>query len=473
MKKLCESRVFSVIIFYMSKNNSPWIHQLARTRPISKGKIPEKTDIVIVGGGIAGISTAYEILKNTDLKVVLLEATKVAHGATGHNAGQITSYFENPFQDFVNKFGLEQSADAVRAIEYDARMILNEIMRDANIKTPLSEFEGYDGLKDKDSVLLYLEDLKLKSEAGLSIRKMYISEEWSHSMHLPSEYKSFYTKIGHSDVMSLLETIDSDYIAALPFLSGCMNSALFTEELAVFILNNFKDRFVLVEESPVSVCELHKDFVYLKSKDISILTDRVVLCTNGFENIKIDNKNGVDIDTKFHHKVSGLIGYMAGFTENPDKKPSASIYTKSIGMNGGEYFYTTRRPYELRDNKVNLISIGGPEEVIEDASKYDRNMHVPSSAIGSIFSFIEKTYNTKTKNDIFEFIWHGLMGYTPNGVRLIGIEPCNPLLLYNLGCNGVGILPSIYGAKRISKILNNEVLKPSIFDPKDQTCPIE
>ena len=91
----------------MSKNNSPWIHQLARTRPISKDAIPEKTDIVIVGGGIAGIVTAYEILKNTNLKVVLLEATKVAHGATGHNAGQVTSYFENPFQDFVNKFGLE------------------------------------------------------------------------------------------------------------------------------------------------------------------------------------------------------------------------------------------------------------------------------------------------------------------------------------------------------------------------------
>ena len=349
-------------------------------------------------------------------------------------------------------------------------MILNEIMRDANMKTPLSEFEGYDGLKDKESVLLYLEDLRLKSEAGLSIRKMYIAEEWCHGIHLPSEYKSFYTKIGHSDVMSLLETVDSEYIAALPFLSGCMNSALFTEELAVFMLNNFKDRFVLAEELPVSKCELNKDFVCIKYKNASIIADKVILCTNGFENIEIDNKNGVNIDTKFHHKVSGLIGYMAGFTENPDKKPSASIYTKSIGMNGGEYFYTTRRPYELKDNKVNLVSIGGPEEVIEDTRKYDRNMHIPSSAISSIFSFIEKTYNTKNKNDNFEFIWHGLMGYTPNGVRLIGKESCNPLLIYNLGCNGVGILPSIYGARRISKILSNEDLKPSIFDPQDQTC---
>jgi hypothetical protein len=38
--------------------------------------------------------------------------------------------------------------------------------------------------------------------------------------------------------------------------------------------------------------------------------------------------------------------------------------------------------------------------------------------------------------------------------------------LYNLGCNGVGILTSIYGAKRISQIVAGEKLSQSIFDPK-------
>ncbi|MDI9355183.1 MAG: hypothetical protein QM532_03265 [Cyanobium sp. MAG06] len=38
--------------------------------------------------------------------------------------------------------------------------------------------------------------------------------------------------------------------------------------------------------------------------------------------------------------------------------------------------------------------------------------------------------------------------------------------MYNLGCNGVGIMPSIYGGERIVKILNKETLEESIFDPK-------
>jgi glycine/D-amino acid oxidase-like deaminating enzyme len=64
-----------------------------------------------------------------------------------------------------------------------------------------------------------------------------------------------------------------------------------------------------------------------------------------------------------------------------------------------------------------------------------------------------------------DFAWNGLMGYTSNGVRLIGPDPAYPSLIYNLGCNGIGILPSIYGGKRIAEYINGEPLGPSIFDP--------
>jgi hypothetical protein len=52
-------------------------------------------------------------------------------------------------------------------------------------------------------------------------------------------------------------------------------------------------------------------------------------------------------------------------------------------------------------------------------------------------------------------------------MRVIGHEPKNPLLMYNLGCNGVGILPSIYGAWKIAKLINGEKFPESIFDPRE------
>jgi len=66
----------------------------------------------------------------------------------------------------------------------------------------------------------------------------------------------------------------------------------------------------------------------------------------------------------------------------------------------------------------------------------------------------------------YDFHWHGLMGYMDGMVRVIGPHPGRPALLYNLGCNGVGFLPSIHGGRQIGRLLAGERLPPSIFDPR-------
>ncbi len=64
--------------------------------------------------------------------------------------------------------------------------------------------------------------------------------------------------------------------------------------------------------------------------------------------------------------------------------------------------------------------------------------------------------------------WDGRMGYTRSGVRLAGRDPANPDLFYNLGCNGIGILHSIYGARRIAMELLGRRVADSVFEPRNQ-----
>ena len=66
----------------------------------------------------------------------------------------------------------------------------------------------------------------------------------------------------------------------------------------------------------------------------------------------------------------------------------------------------------------------------------------------------------------YDFQWHGLMGYMDGRVRVIGTHPRHQSLLYNLGCNGVGFLPSIHGGRQVARILAGERVPPSIFDPR-------
>ncbi len=51
--------------------------------------LPTHADVVVIGGGIIGCSTAYHLAKNHRLKVVLLEQNKLTSGSTWHAAGLV------------------------------------------------------------------------------------------------------------------------------------------------------------------------------------------------------------------------------------------------------------------------------------------------------------------------------------------------------------------------------------------------
>ena len=52
-------------------------------------KLPKQSQIVIIGGGIMGCSTAYHLLKNGCRDVILLERKKLTSGTTWHSAAQV------------------------------------------------------------------------------------------------------------------------------------------------------------------------------------------------------------------------------------------------------------------------------------------------------------------------------------------------------------------------------------------------
>lgn len=461
-------------IITMPKISSPWLYQLKRERKEKNLSEDAHTTIAIVGGGIAGMCTAYFLLKNTRTSVLLLEAHRVAHGATGHNAGQIASYFEKPFADIVKEFGFKMATEGQRAVE-SAWDLLEEIYKDAKLKTPFWSFPGYAGCRSYEEVLYHLKDIAWQQKSGSSeVEKMMISESAPWLRKIPRAYRDCFTLASHRDVLDLLQTNDHRFQATLIKRKGCLNSALFTEELAGYLIAKYKDRFELAEQSPVSHVILREKSVILTVNQHVVVAKKVVLCTNGFEKFTIVNTVGEEIDTAFHHMVQGAIGYMAGYLDKAGKPPLAISYLPDQDKTGAAYvtdpyFYLTRRPFEEAGKRArNLICVGGPEVDIEDTNEYDRDMHkYPVQAQKDIDAFLRKTYALAPKGKInYKFKWHGLMGYTPNGIRRVGPEPRNPVLLYNLGCNGVGILPSIYGGSRIAQIIAGRKVGRSIFDPK-------
>ncbi len=452
----------------VTMNQSPWLAQLNRTRSPDVISRDVQSDIAIVGGGIAGIMTAYFILRDTDKKVILIEADKVAHGATGHNAGQITSYFEKPLSALVNQFGLDMASAGQEAVE-GAWALLDIVHGEANLTTSIYKFTGHAGVVDFDQLCIHLENnLWRANSRRLDLENILVAEEAPYLKKIPAKYANLYATLPHSDIMALLETQNSAYMAVVSYQKGCTNSALLSEELAGYMLTKHRNRFKLYEDSPVSTVILQRNGVLLRAREYAVRAKTVVLCTNGFENFTITNEHGRDIDTQFHHGLHGTIGYMAGYVEPMNRDPIAiSYFSDSTQDEKNPYYYLTRRPHDVGEqHQHNLVCVGGPEKILSDTAVYSREEEYEEGIRAEIDTFLHKNYrHTPQSQTQYAFLWHGLMGYTASGVRLIGPEPLNPVLMYNLGCNGVGILPSIYGGKRISEIIAGKEVEPSMFNP--------
>lgn len=456
-------------------SHSPWLAQLNRKRPIQPLQKNMIAGTVVIGGGISGIVTAYFLLKYTKKKVLLLEAAKVAHGATGHNAGQLASYFERPFSSIVKEFGVDMATKGQQALE-ESWNILDAIYADTKLTVPCQQFTGYAGCRSFLEVVFHLKDIFYQRKGGVHRELMFISDTASFLNRIPKKYRSCYSLVPHHTILSLLETKNTAYVATLAKRKGCLNSALFSEELAQYLLRTYPDRFTLAEHSPVDIILLQDKKAILTVGAYRVTAKHVIMCTNGFEKITIVNMaTGGDIDAKFHHLIRGSVGYMAGYLETLDKAPTAISYLPGLeegaddALETDPYYYLTRRPFEDEKNvQHNLVCVGGPESLMDDTNHYKREHPYPKEAQHMIDKFIRKNYVHAPKKKIsYKFRWHGLMGFTPNGLRCVGFEPCNRVLLYNLGCNGVGILSALYGSKRIVTLLQGKKVAPSIFDPQD------
>ena len=57
--------------------------------------LPNQAQIVVIGGGIMGCSTAYHLMLNGCKDVILLEKSKLTSGTTWHSAAQIRQLRSN------------------------------------------------------------------------------------------------------------------------------------------------------------------------------------------------------------------------------------------------------------------------------------------------------------------------------------------------------------------------------------------
>ncbi len=135
-------------------------------------QIGEKNyDVVIVGAGISGLSTAFWLNKeDPSLKIAIIEKSRVAYGASGRNAGFITCGSVEHFNRMINKHGLEQATQIWKFAEENLNLLKQEIIQDGGAELEFEQNGAYslaaqpNEFEELKSVAATMNKLKIPAE---------------------------------------------------------------------------------------------------------------------------------------------------------------------------------------------------------------------------------------------------------------------------------------------------------------------
>ncbi|MCK8519579.1 FAD-dependent oxidoreductase [Methanoculleus sp. 7T] len=124
-----------------------------------------RVDVTVIGGGIAGITTAF-LLKRAGLTVALLDAYRIVKGATGYTTAKVTSLHRLIYADLIDRFGsakAKQYADANQA----AIEMIASIVREYNIPCDFERKPAYTYAESAESRDLVAAEADAAKSLGL------------------------------------------------------------------------------------------------------------------------------------------------------------------------------------------------------------------------------------------------------------------------------------------------------------------
>lgn len=146
-------------------NCSYWVESTKKT---DYPKISENmdTDVLIIGGGITGIMTAY-MLSNSGLNICLVDADRMAMGVTANTTAKITSQHGLLYHYLLNSFDFETAKGYLDSNE-EAIKTISDIIKKEDIDCDFVSQDSYVYTCDKSNVTKIVDEVSAVTSLGLN-----------------------------------------------------------------------------------------------------------------------------------------------------------------------------------------------------------------------------------------------------------------------------------------------------------------
>jgi glycine/D-amino acid oxidase-like deaminating enzyme len=151
------------------KHVSCWLDSPLENLKLESLKENLETEVVIIGGGIAGLTTAY-CLAASGRKVIVVEDGLIGSGETGRTTAQIVTALDDRYFHMEETFGKKNTA-LIAESHKTAINFIEEIIRKENIDCDFERINGYLFLHSSDKKENLQKEYDALLRLGISVNK--------------------------------------------------------------------------------------------------------------------------------------------------------------------------------------------------------------------------------------------------------------------------------------------------------------
>ena len=344
-----------------------------------------RTDVLVLGGGISGALTAYELSK-AGIKTVVLDGRSIGLGSTCASTGLLQYEIDVPLTKLSVMIGKHQ---ALRAYKLNKNSIseLGGLAKEIGLKDFRYKKSLHVASRKKDWLPMMAE-FKLRAKSGFPVHLLSV-QEVNKTFGFPSNG------------------------AILSDLAGETDAYLFTHYLHQY---NMKQGVEVFDRSRAIKVDNRARGVKLVTAEGFIVRASKLVYATGYEAVREISKPIV----KFRSTYAVIC--------EPASDPRP--YWKHDAL-----IWNTSDPYlYLRTTADNRIIIGGRDSETTSYNAMHKNLPAKSRQLKKDFN---KMFPLISFNP--EFSWAGLFGSSPDGLPYIGSLPGKDNCFFALGYGGNGI----------------------------------
>jgi glycine/D-amino acid oxidase-like deaminating enzyme len=388
----------------MAKHQNYWFETQGPTL-VNRSGIIGNADVLVIGGGVVGLLTLWQLLKSGVENVYLVDEQYVGYRASGRSSGQLMIRGARSFTDIYHTEGLAAANDYIDFIAANNE-ILRTIIEEHELICDLQQSGGLRLAMDDDELAALIEEAEIIENAQCGIHpiifgrerveKLVYSKSFAGGMYLPSEA----TLNPYKLVNQMAAKLD---VNGRRILSGCCVESV-TEK------DNGKLEVVIRDKG-------------------TIRTKSVVYCTNAYTPRLLPELHGF---------MTSFRGQMIASDVLPD--PVQNVMPQmSLSCNYGREYFRMHRGRML---------MGGMRHKVQGYQRKIMSDGEVSRTVGQhLKNFMQEAFPyIKTQPT---HVWSGVMCETTDGFPLIGPVPGKSGQYINAGFNGYGFSHALLAAYAI------------------------